>query len=174
MNTAIAASAGLTLVNTTTFTTTSTVQVNNCFSSSYNNYRVLLTLTAASANGGITLQYSVSGTPSAASYYGAGFAIFSSAVSGSIGQVNTGSLTINDVSSTNPSFPANSIDIYSPNIATNTIMTNLAFGETSVNGIKATYQGGLHLIATAYDGLTIKPASGTISGTIRIYGYKNS
>jgi hypothetical protein len=35
-------------------------------------------------------------------------------------------------------------------------------------------QSAAHDVATAYDGFTIFPSSGTIAGTIRVYGYKNS
>jgi hypothetical protein len=164
--------SGLTKITSQTFTTTSTVQVNSCFSATYLNYRVLLKLTAASASAGITLQFSTGGTPSATGYYGAGLAMFSGGASASVGQAGAGSLTINDVTSTNPTFAANSLDIFSPFLAQNTICNSLAFGETGAGGVKATFQGGLHLVGASYDGLTIKPSSGTISGTISIYGYQ--
>jgi hypothetical protein len=65
------------------------------------------------------------------------------------------------------------MQIYNPFLASKT-----NFHTVSQSGITGSTWislfGGSHNQNTSYDGFTIYPATGTISGTIRIYGYKNS
>jgi uncharacterized membrane protein YadS len=32
---------------------------------------------------------------------------------------------------------------------------------------------GIHNVSTSYDGITIRPSSGTITGSVAVYGYKD-
>ena len=51
-------------------------------------------------------------------------------------------------------------------------ITQLAF--TCIRSDEMTTEQGSHSLATAYDGMTIYPPSGTITGSVRVYGYRNS
>jgi hypothetical protein len=54
--------------------------------------------------------------------------------------------------------------------ATNTL--SLGYGGTST-AAESGFYGGHHTPATSYSGFTIFPSSSTITGTVRVYGYKD-
>ena len=59
---------------------------------------------------------------------------------------------------------------YRPNVAATTFFTGNFFGRTDY----VATVGGYHTQATAYDGITFIASTGNITGTVRVYGYKNS
>ena len=61
-------------------------------------------------------------------------------------------------------------EIYRPNVAATTFFTGNFFGRTDY----VATVGGYHTEATSYDGITFIASTGNITGTIRVYGYKNS
>ena len=65
-----------------------------------------------------------------------------------------------------------SIEIFSPNQAdyTNTISNHQSI--TSANDPRIFQFSGYHLQQVSYDGFTVFPVAGTITGNISIYGYK--
>ena len=66
-----------------------------------------------------------------------------------------------------------SFEIYSPQLASPTGYTV----STMWNGpatVKAVSGGGLQELSTSYDGILIYPASGNITGIIRVYGYRQA
>jgi len=74
-----------------------------------------------------------------------------------------------DVVSQNTNQVLWSADIFAPALAVRTGFLSLGFrtsGETNWVG------GGSHTQTVAYDGFDFFPASGTITGTIFVYGYK--
>jgi hypothetical protein len=149
------------LITTNSFSATTTVQINNCFSSTYDNYVAYLTITASTANADVFYQLSLSATPAATGY-------LQMAAGGSF---NSTALTkLSWTQTTGTGKVGTSIDIYSPAIAQRTTFTNDWFyDDNTLLG----YQkfGGTHRTATAYDGLTITCAT-NITGTISIYGVK--
>jgi hypothetical protein len=60
------------------------------------------------------------------------------------------------------------IFVNSPNVAVNTTFTSVYSG-----GDNAGYTGGYHNTASAFDGFSIYPSSGTISAIFRVYGISN-
>ena len=61
------------------------------------------------------------------------------------------------------------LEIFRPAIAAYTTFTTVG----GRDDITQTTQG-IHTVATAYDGFSLTPNTGTISGTVRTFGYKNS
>ena len=61
-------------------------------------------------------------------------------------------------------------DIKNPALATQTVINGLGSGNdpTSSFGVSG---GGFVATTAAYDGFTIYPATGNITGTIQVYGY---
>jgi DNA-directed RNA polymerase specialized sigma54-like protein len=59
------------------------------------------------------------------------------------------------------------MDFCNPNLAERTIF----LGQSVQSGDVWIGQGGTHTLDTAYTGFTIFPASGTLSGTVSVYGY---
>jgi hypothetical protein len=161
-------SAGLTLVNTTTFTASSTVSINNCFNSTYDNYKIILSITSASGSVDMFIRMRASGTDNTSSQYGyynsnypMGFAPSNSSAS-SASFMYTGTTDTTGLSS--------SIELYSPFIASKTMTTISAVNPAGVGYLLYNRM----TVTNSYDGITFYPSSGNITGNIRIYGYKNS
>lgn len=164
--------AGMDLVATQTFTTSSAVSFNNCFTSTYDHYRIVYSTTdfsSALANetnirmrvGGV--DNSTSGNYKWARTYG-GFS--------TSGSQNTSTTQFQVAASTDAQHYA-VVDIFYPQAAQATTYVSTAYmAEGATNNFIAIY-GGTMTVTTQYDGFTIFPIAGTFNGVVRVYGYKN-
>ena len=155
---------GLVHINTTTFSAVSSVSVDDCFTSDYENYRILIEMTA-SAGADLAFRYRLSGTDaSGANSYvqqrvvGFSTTVFTDNHSNTYGY-GGGIQTVAGLSE---------FEIRSPALAITTKISQKG-GSTAATGVST----GYHTAATAYDGITVYPTTGNITGTLRIYGYKN-
>ena len=156
---------GLVHINTTTFTAQSSVSIDSVFTSVYDYYLLNYALVGTVDNC-LSLRLRVGGVDNSATNYDfqrdstfAATASFSAQANQQ--QFNAGRSTTDS--------GVGVINLYNPALAQHTqIVTNAG---TSGQFTRIT---GVHDVSTAYDGFTIFVASGTITGTIRIYGYKNS
>jgi hypothetical protein len=162
-----APASGLTLINTTTFSAVSSQSVNNVFTSAYANYKIDLTITAKSANSAVDLRYRAGGVDNSTSnyYYGATVARSTSSIDANGGNgISSFVMLYSNVSQCGGTY-----QIYSPQLANNTLATYQGMG-----GDVSTYfsfTGACQFIAnTVFDGFSVSAASGTITGTIRVYG----
>lgn len=157
--------AGLDLITTQSFNAVSSVSVNNCFSATYSHYRLMLDY-VASVQGTTNMRLRTSGTDNTTGNYavrggdvGAFTTVSTNGTSYEIGSNATGgNLFVSDVM--NP-YAA----LYCQGTWTH---FRAAFG------VVATWRGGAmgFEATTSFDGFTIYPASGTITGTVSVYGYK--
>ena len=161
--------SGLTLVSTTTIgTTVSSVTVSNAFSSTYDNYRIILSGGVGSAGTeiGMTLGATATG------YYR--FLLFGAYTSNTV----NGSATANGTSWAHSATASTTmlngeIELYGPNLAKNTIIISRQ-GTASTTG-SGIWQNGYLNDTTQYTAFTLTPATGTLTGgTIKVYGYQNS
>lgn len=159
---------GLVHINTTTFSAVTSVSLNNVFTSTYENYRLIFNGTTSAASVGLLMRYRASGTDATGSVYSFGESFTSATTTG----FSTGSASATNGRLTNiyAGFKCGvAADIYSPNA---NIEKSLAFVSSSGD---AFFYGFTRCTSTTqFDGLTIYPASGNITGSIRVYGYKNS
>jgi hypothetical protein len=65
------------------------------------------------------------------------------------------------------------IDVFAPLLTVRTNYSLMSFADDGTNYVSRTGSGGL-TVTTAYDGITLLPSSGTATGMIRVYGYRNS
>jgi len=166
------ANSGLVYVTSTTFSGSSAVQINNCFSSTYDEYRIVMRLTSSvTTNGYLAMNfvdgttpvtsstyynnqiYSAGATAPQANYYG-------SVSVGYVGWVSDLSTTI-------------TLDLVGPQLAQNKSWVGMCSSfatATAING--SSY--GFHYAATQYEGVKFTPASGTITGTIYVMGYRKA
>lgn len=149
----------------------SSQSINNVFSSTYENYKIVIALEKSSSTGFSYMRLRAGGSDNTTSVYysAAQYLQVDGAAVGSAKLSAGNTLQFNDAADI-----YTSLDIFKPNVASKTYISgtkNLFKYSTQF------YQGdfsGLFDGATAFDGFTIYPASGTITGTIRIYGYTNS
>jgi hypothetical protein len=160
-------------LNTTTFSGVSAVNVDSVFTSAYQNYKVVLNFTASSipAGAGIAWRGRTAGSTIATGIY------FSQYVRGTGATVNAftgGDAAIGGISSTYPTYVQMEFGLFSPQLAqvTTSMSPNLytdGAGGGNVQLIAAWANG-----TNQFDGINIYPTSGTITGTVRIYGLRNS
>lgn len=167
---AVATNQGLTLINTTSFSGVNTQSINDVFSTTYQNYRVLLNISSHSGNGGITARLRVSGADANTNYFA--YSYHTRTNLGAIGADSGNPTTFFWVGYANTNFQsAGSYDLFSPFETRPTLgVTQFMGGDTS------TYFGSqgafLNSNSTSYTGLTILAAgANTITGTVRVYGY---
>ena len=170
----LASNAGLNLVAVSTFSAASSVSVNNCFNATYNNYLIKFSTTTISANGNLLMRMRVGGTDAsgASSYIRQVLLSYSSTVAAATqtdAQWQVGGL------STGTPECAMSMEIFGPFLAVKTNATNRNVQYEGAGSVwQSAADGFNHTQATSYDGFTIYPNTGNITGTIRVYGYKNS
>ena len=159
---------GLVLISATTIgTTVASVTVSGAFSATYDNYKIIVTGGATSANPA-NLAFKLGATTTG--YYWAhnGFT-FANATS-SIGAGNQANWRTGAGS---PKILSMKIDILSPFLSEETSFSG-QYQVPTTTGI-AINNGGFLDNTTSYTDFTITPSTGTITGgTIRVYGYANS
>lgn len=165
---------GLVLVAVSSFSAASTVSVDNCFTSTYDNYRVITDFTAASTALTITMRMRVGGADSsAASYtrqilYGTGATVTAG--------VSTGATSWSLVTSDATYMPYNrfAFDLYGPQLTRITTGTyNVALYEST--GLHYSMSNAVTFAATtSFDGFSLIASTGNFNCTVRVYGYRNS
>jgi hypothetical protein len=158
--------SGLVHIATESFSAVSSVSLNGVFTSAYANY-LLLIVGSNSASSRPQIRFRVGGVDAATNYNRQGlWGVGSTATAfGSTGNT-IGFLTLNQEAG---DFGV-SAEIFRPAIAVETIFTTVGYTVEQ----SAELSGQRHTTATAYDGFSVIPESGTITGTIRVYGYQNS
>jgi len=160
---------GLVLISSTTIgTTVSSVTVSNAFSSTYDNYKIVISGGVASASAP-NLSLSL-GATTTGYYYGLAGTNYGGTAN-TIGGSNQAAFNFYGVGSTNTLHM--NCDIMQPNLAKNTIAT--AYVGILATGGAGNFLGGFLNNSTQYTAFTVTPSTGTITGgTIRVYGYQNS
>jgi hypothetical protein len=172
--TSIAATGGSGSISATgavSFTSASAISFNGCFTSTYQNYSIIVNYDSASATGYQLFRLRANGTDNSTSnYYSSGLYNVSSLATPS-GEIFSGTgATIKYMESTaNDSFTK--IDISNPQLTKKTVYSSINVRYSSVS-VNYTNMGAFNG-TTPFDGITFYPSSGTITGTIKIYGYRN-
>jgi hypothetical protein len=173
------ASGGLDLISSTTFSGVATQSFNSVFSSTYANYFIAYNIVAADAAAarGVLLRYRASSTDTTTNYAGQLGAWNIESTTQSYNEV-VPSTTFTQLGFSSSAAEINrllgSAYIYNPNVAQYTALTGQAISEK-----QGAYKGGYQTYSmqtgtTQFDGFTLYASSGNISGTVRIYGLRNS
>jgi hypothetical protein len=169
-----AAGAGLTLIANSPFTTVSSHSVNNCFTSTYANYKILIKYSAVSGDSvGVTMKLRASSTDTSTNYNSQ--RIFNGTTS-TVATDNDNNGTdewmagLIDKDFATASFAQ--VEMASPELATNTSMVMQTWGHTTIGNLLLI--GGTQASSTQFDGFTILCSTGTMSGTVYVYGYKEA
>jgi hypothetical protein len=156
---------GLTLIKSQTIgTTVSSVNVTSAFSSTYDNYLILVSDGTASAPATIRLTLGDTAT----GYYYAGYYVpYSGASSNSVGSNTTSFLA----GAHSTGITAYNIYIAQPNLAQNTIYKADYFSPNTTDGTISLL--GFLNNTTQYTDFTLTPSTGTFTGgKIYVYGYQ--
>jgi hypothetical protein len=160
----------LTLIKKVDFTTASTIDFSNSFSSTYDMYCIQGSLTSSS-NGDLNFRWRVSGSDDSTSNYSYQLADINNT---SANNARISSQTAGRLVGINASARTSlKIELYNPFLSS----TKHWVGHAGVNVDTAVYvnqiTGGFNN-TNSFTGMTIYPSTGTVTGTLRIYGYQNS
>tara|TARA_R110000772_G_scaffold263171_1_gene382784 strand:- start:1253 stop:1858 length:606 start_codon:yes stop_codon:yes gene_type:complete len=168
------AGSGLVHINTSTFSTASSHSVGSCFSSTYTNYKIVIKLSAVTgSNIDFLVRLRSSSTDATSGYRTTRQMASGTAMAVATDPTGTDDWTLGFISTTGTEVHSGTIDLFDPYASTPTQ------GTSSFSG----YFGGaqyltacdmLNTNTTSYDGITFFPASGTINGTVSVYGYATS
>lgn len=148
----------------------STVSLNGCFSSTYDNYRIVMHIESANSNQDLRLRLRASGTDASGANY-ENIALYSQVNSAVVGNVGgTGQTSGYGWGFTPTGWKgAGYIDMCAPFLTQYTV-----WNHTGGGGVYQVWGNSLHKVTTSYDGFTIYSGSGNLTaGTIRVYGYKD-
>jgi len=170
-------SSGLTYITGATFTAAATISMpSSTFTSTYQNYLVMLNVTATSADQNIGLRVNNAGTARTAANY-RGSNLFASAAGASFasGDNDATSHRVGNIATANPVYTA-AISVFDPVSATTRTSWSCTFTgnlTTATSAPGSGVSGCFYNVTEANDGLTFF-VTGTITGTYKVYGYSNS
>ena len=155
-------------------TISDTTSVDNCFSATYLNYKIVFSNLVSGASSAVKLRMRASGSDDTNSLYS--FANFGQDTStGSEINLGTGRDTTSFLLGYGNNFTNGqslSIDFFSPQTAKNTHYGPGVFWNDEKD--YAGFIAGIHKSTTSFDGFTIFPTTSTLAGTFKVYGYANS
>ena len=159
----------------TAFTTSAAVNVDNVFTSTYTNYLVHFSLVSSATNDiGFRVRLRASGTDTSSSNYYYGL----SGATQAAGAVTDGaaaatSFNLGDIGNI---FTLSPLTFGSPQVAARTSLyaTAQEAATNTTNNRAIQSFGGFLDVATQYDGFTVFPSSGTITGSYIVYGYSKA
>ena len=169
---------GLQLINTTNFTTVSSIQVDNVFTTNYTYYKVIFQLNASSTSTAITANFVSSGTPFTSANYIGGISVFdynSSSVAIAAKYVNQAHISLGAIYATNQNLASMNLEIFNPNNSNYTSWLNSSINyRTPTQYFESLNGGGFMGVTNSFTGIKFNAASGTISGQVKIFGYRDN
>jgi hypothetical protein len=151
--------AGMTLVNVTAFSTT-TLIIDDLFSSQFDNYLMVMNASATSA-GDVEANFRVGGADVTGNYNRVFIARTGNGV-----QTGSSQFWFGHIPTT---WSHNTCFIYYPAIATQTTF----YTEQVRGGGELVFNSGEHTLAAAYTGIKLSMPTGS-TGTVRTYGFRNA
>jgi hypothetical protein len=167
--------SGLTYITGASFSAAAAVNLpTNSFSTTYDNYKLMLRLTAASA--GVTLRhrYRAAGTDDTSLAYQWGYGGYDGAFEGNL-TTDTFAI-IGGLNAAANGFNALSMDIFAPKLSVVTYhaLTGWGIEIAAATNAMTYWASGRFSNTTSFDSMSFFPASGTITGDYKLYGYSNS
>jgi hypothetical protein len=164
------AGGALVYVGGTTFTTSATVNVNDVFSATYANYVIICDMVASTGVSN-SLRFRVSGADDTTSnYFGQTLYVANTTV-GASQTLSQNSARIIDANAGSNSFYAN---VTSPFETAKTQIYAYGIFSGSTSSMELQNKQITFNDTTSFTGFTIFPSTGTLTGTIRVYGLANS
>ena len=165
------ANGGLTLIETETFSASAAVNIDDVFSATYTNYKILIDTDASDADVALNMRMRVSSSDNSSNNYrwASGYKDTNTAgaIAGQNGSGLTSSYRVLAISSTGRCFSA--IDLFNPFATEETGYVGNYF-QIASNGF-AQFVAGNMSVTTSYTGFTLIPSAGTMTGSVSVYGY---
>lgn len=172
-----ASASGLTKITSATFSSVSSVSLpNSTFTSTYTNYKILITIQSTSGSPAITGRYRASGSDNTTSNYYSALSI--ARVDGSAATQGNSSATtsfnLGYVTAGAPGTYGLTLDFLGPEAAVRKQIGGTGFGANSGLDAFAAYSFGAWFNATTqFDAFSFIASTGTITGSYAVYGYQS-
>jgi hypothetical protein len=155
------------------FTSASAISLNGCFSSTYDNYRIIFAPNSFSLdNVDIGMRYRASNVDTSANYNGQRIFIYGTSVGADANHMGSDKIFVGTADKDYEDESASIIDCINPNKSNKTkTFANLIGWYATTFYLQL--NGNVQQSNTQFDGFTIFPSGGTFTGTIRVYGYRN-
>ena len=150
------------------------VSINNCFTSAYENYRIVVNIsTFSTADGRLTMRLRAGGVDTSTNYLSqrGGFSGATSFANANV--YGTDEMYFASIITAAPRGCFATHDILSPQIASQTVMGGTLGWLDVINGSTVAIAWNAQTTATSFDGFTLLGTQ-AFTGTIRVYGYQNS
>lgn len=161
---------GFDLVATQTFSAASTVSVNNCFSVKYDNYKIVIAGAAAAGDPALNIRLRVSGADDSTANYGYQY---NYAGGSTVGAMRGSTQTLYQAGYWGSGWNVASFEVIYPNTTIRTCFLGSVYNANGTTSFDAGLAAGEYMVNKSFDGFSFFPASSTITGTVRVYGYKN-
>ena len=163
---------GLTLINTTSFSAVASQSVNDVFSATYDNYKIIFALTGCTGDASVFIKLRVSGADSSANY---NFIVPSYDTGASASFGNAAGDTVMflyrvDAGNNNASYLAD-LTLSNPFATQFTNFVGVGVGRKSTGTTEGASIQGTHTLANSYTGFTLLTGVGNFSGTVSTYGF---
>jgi hypothetical protein len=159
-------------LGTVSFSGCSSVSLNDVFSATYDNYRILMPITGLVADATITARLRVSGADNSNSAYTTVLVSGNGAAASST-STSTTSFDLSSVDGPTSAFRyVISFDIFRPQKVDRTLFIGTVGSFTSAGASVVSSIWGSQENSTSFDGLTIL-SSANITGSVSVYGYTN-
>ena len=170
----VGVSPGMVLVATASPSAVASVSINNCFTSTYENYRIVISVNnATGATAGLNLRLRVGGVDTTSLYVCQLLEAYSGTVTTTLNPSGTDDWYCGNIHTTSID-TATAFDIYRPQTAKKTAYT----GQTEYTAVGTAFVSqmiaGIQDSTTQFDGFTILFGGTNFTGNIRVYGYANS
>jgi hypothetical protein len=165
--------SGLVKLNTTSFSNVASQSVNDVFSATFRNYKIVCNA-VNSADSVIKLRLRISGTDNTSSNYWWSTHYNSSTTGTVSGNVSSGAATSFDLFDigTVDGGSNSVVDFYNPFLTKRTGLSGINTYVPNSDNINYTVvRSGATTVSTSYTGFTIFPSSGTMTGSVSVYGY---
>ena len=168
MNTALGTKkAGMVLLNTTSFSGVASQSINDVFSSTYDNYKILINTSDSNANGSILMRMRVSGADNTNNEYTRMRIYFDTGNSTAADNGSTGTSSFLTGNLNTTSGTQTTIELSSPFLTQRT--KHVTFANQTQNGLLVS---GTTTVTTSYTGFTLLPLTAvSMTGTVSVYGY---
>lgn len=155
------------------FSAQSAVNFDGYFTSEFPHYLIVLSPFLRSTTGDLSFQFRLAGVNvTASNYYSGIWSVTAAAGSAATGFAAAASWVVWEDNAVTITDGQVFIRVCNPAIAAETTFS-MDGATRHATGAVAEIGGGMHNVATAYDGFRLVPASGTITGTVHIYGYRS-
>ena len=165
----LATAGGLVLIDEESFSAVSSMSLNNVFTATYENYRIIHSLTVSTSTE-TKIRLRSSGTDTTSGYVSQ--RLFAYATNVGYSTIATDCFWIGN--SAIAEKEAAITDVYLPNKTEHTIATIHHVGPNSTTVTMQNLCGGRLRNTTSYDGFTLYVGAGTMTGNVRVYGYKGA